>query len=139
MLQINRLILPLAVAAMVAGTAQAESSDPAETGWLELVKGYRGDVMGAEVREVEAEPGEEGQGQKLVIAIPKASMAHPNEIEEVRVVGQAPKKSKPLLDDFEYRWVENYDDDYYGLLIYYKEGTEVPIRLYMHSREGTIR
>ncbi|MEM1114414.1 MAG: hypothetical protein AAGI11_21055 [Pseudomonadota bacterium] len=137
-----------AIKSMLAGAAltlgmpvfvQAEG-DPATTGWLELVKGSRGDVMGAEVREVDDNPDDPSQKQ-LVIAIPKASMQKPpSEIEEVRVVGQAPQEIDILPEfDLEYRWLEDLDGDNYGLLIYWKEDTEYPIRLFMHSRTGTIR
>ena len=43
-----------------------------ETDWLEFVKGYKGSVMGAEVREVEE--GADGKGSRLVIAIPKVAI-----------------------------------------------------------------
>ena len=127
-------------ASMLAGTGAFAEEDPATTGWLDLVKGSRGDVMGAEVREVEQNPDDPNE-KTLVIAIPKVSMNKPpSEIEEVRVVGQAPEELDIMPDiEFEYRWVEDLDGDNYGLLIYWKEDTEYPIRLFMHSRHGTIR
>lgn len=109
-------------------------ADVKESGWMELVKGSLDDVYGAEVHEVGTHEGR----QKLTIAIPKASIDHPNEIEEVLVVGQKPAEPEPLLD-IEYHWVEDYHNDYYGLIIYLDEKMNVPIRLYMHSDEGFIR
>ena len=137
----RRAMSILVGAGLLAGSPSLwAEGDVANTGWLELVKGSRGDEMGAEVREVETDPEDPSQ-KKLVIAIPKVSMNKPpSEIEEVRVVGQAPEEIDIMPDfDLEYRWVEDLDGDNYGLLIYWKEGTEYPIRLFMHSRHGTIR
>lgn len=119
-------------------TGRADEDTVTETGWLHLVKGSRGDVMGAEVREVREDTGE---GRQLVIAIPKIEMEDPATIEEVRVVAQAPDGGKPVInfEQLEFRWLEDLDGDNYGLLIYYNEDTSMPIRLYMHSRHGTIR
>ena len=107
-----------------------------ETDWLEFVKGYKDSVVGAEVRE--AQPGGNGKGSTLMIAIPKTAMSDPSVIEEVRVVGQAPQEID-LLPEFEYEWVEDYDNDFYGLLIRFSEDSRMPIRLYLHSDTGFIR
>ncbi len=144
-----RLLLPLMVSLALPALAQDDLSEelvrsrgdggqPQQTGWLELVKGYKGDVMGAEVREVTSEP---GQGRQLIIAIPKVQLADRDAIEEVRVVGRAPEKDEPVFDFnlLQYEWVDDYDNDYYGLLIRYDDETSMPIRLYMHSRHGSIR
>ena len=90
--------------------------------------------MGAEVREAE----QDGEGQRLVIAIPKVAMADPDQIEEVLVVGQAPQEID-LIPEFEYEWVEDYDNDFYGLVIRFSDETRWPIRLYMHSDAGFVR
>ncbi len=132
------LTAPLLSLALLVPNASAQDEDAPkpgmETDWLEFVKGYKGNVMGAEVREVEQ--GE--QGQRLVIAIPKASMADPDTIEEVRVVGQAPQEID-LIPEFEYEWVDDYDNDFYGLVIRFSDDTRWPIRLYLHSDTGFIR
>ena len=135
----RRAMSILVGAGLLAGSPSLwAEGDVANTGWLELVKGSRGDEMGAEVREVETDPEDPSQ-KKLVIAIPKVSMNKPpSEIEEVRVVGQAPEESGPLFDfKYETQWLTNYDDDYYGLLIRLGENPENwPIRLFMHSDKG---
>ena len=119
------------------GSASAQDKAMMETDWLELVKGYKGAGVGAEVREVGSD--EEG-GQRLVIAIPKASMPDHSPMEEVVVVGQAPGKIEfDLIPEFEYEWVDDYDNDYYGLLIRLNEDSKVPIRLFLQSEAGFIR
>ncbi len=137
----KKLILSAALVAtsMSFGVGLVSAQDKAmmETDWLELVKGYKGSGVGAEVREVGAH--EEG-GQRLVIAIPKASMPNRSEMEEVVVVGQAPGKIEfDLIPEFEYEWVDDYDNDYYGLLIRLNEDSKVPIRLFLQSEAGFIR
>ena len=127
--------ITLSLLAFTSVAQEDEAPKPGmETDWLEFVKGYKGGVMGAEVREVEQ--GE--QGSKLVIAIPKVSMADPDQIEEVRVVGQAPQEID-LIPEFEYEWVDDYDNDFYGLVIRFSDETRWPIRLYLHSDTGFIR
>ncbi|MFT6287620.1 MAG: hypothetical protein ACJAYC_003841 [Halieaceae bacterium] len=119
------------------GLVNAQDKAMMETDWLELVKGYKGSGVGAEVREVDTN---EDGGQSLVIAIPKASMPDYDAMEEVVVVGQAPGKIDfDLIPEFDYEWVEDYENDYYGLLIRLNEDSKVPIRLYMNSEDGFLR
>jgi hypothetical protein len=138
---VRKLILSAALIAtsisLGVGSVSAQDKAMMETDWLELVKGYKGSGVGAEVREVGSDS--EG-GQRLVIAIPKAAMPNRSEMEEVVVVGQAPGKIEfDLIPEFEYEWVEDYDNDYYGLLIRLNEDSKVPIRLFLKSDEGFIR
>lgn len=114
--------------------AQA-SSETLETDWLELVKGYRGETMGAEL--VEIEEGETAGEQEITLAIPKTAISHPDAIEEVVVIGRKPEKPEPL--DITYEWVDDYDKDNYGLLIRLGKNTNWPIRLYMNSDPGFVR
>jgi hypothetical protein len=112
-------------------------TDPAalESSWLELVKGYKGDALGAEL--VEIEDGDVEGTQKITLAIPKKSMSHPDAIEEVVVIGRRPEKRKPL--DISYEWLDDYDKDNYGLVIRLGKNTNWPIRLYMNSDAGFTR
>ena len=106
-----------------------------QTDWLELVKGYRGETVGAEL--VEIEEGDTEDTQKITLAIPKSAMRHPDEIEEVVVIGRKPEKPEPL--DITYEWLDDYDKDNYGLVIRLGRNTNWPIRLYMNSDPGFIR
>lgn len=122
---------------MLVGVAHADG-ESMETGWLELVKGSRGDIIGAEL--VEIEEGDTADTQKITVAIPKSSLDSPGDIEEVLVIGQkppAPEKSKPIK--FTYEWVADYDGDNYGLVIRLGKDTNWPIRLYMNSEAGFMR
>jgi hypothetical protein len=112
-------------------------TDPAalESSWLELVKGYKGDALGAEL--VAIEDGDVEGTQKITVAIPKKAMGHPDEIEEVVVIGRKPEKRKPL--DISYEWLDDYDKDNYGLVIRLGKNTKWPIRLYINSEAGFIR
>lgn len=115
-------------------TALAQEGTSLESDWLELVKGHKGESMGVELREIEA--GEQAGTQKITLAIPKTAIAHPDAIEEVRVVGRKPEEPEPL--NIKYEWVSDYDDENYGLVIHIGEGNW-PIRLFMDSKSGFTR
>ena len=108
---------------------------PLESGWMELVKGNRDPTTGVEMREVEE--GKTGEAHTLVLAIPKSSMNHPDTIEEVVVVGKRPEKPVPL--DITYEWLNDYDNDNYGLVIHLGKNSNWPIRLYLDSSPGYVR
>lgn len=108
---------------------------PLQSDWLELVKGYRGEAVGAEMREIE--DGEDGETREITLAIPKKAIRHPDEIEEVVVYGRKPEEPEPL--NIEYEWLDDYDEDNYGLVIRLGKNSRWPIRLYMYSDPGFIR
>jgi len=113
--------------------AQEQSrNESTETDWMELVEGYRGNVIGAEVRRVERNP--LTREQKLTVAIPKSAVRSTSDMEEVRVVGQAPEKRGPQIElpEIRHQWVDDYDNDYYGLILHIGE-SETPIRIYFDS------
>jgi hypothetical protein len=114
--------------------ALAQEGTSLESDWLEFVTGSKGSAMGVEVRDIQ--PGDEEGTQKIVLAVPKKAISHPDEIEEVVVVGRAPEKPEPL--DIRYEWLNDYDEDNYGLVIHIGE-SRWPIRLYMNSSPGYIR
>lgn len=129
---VSALLLLLLVAGARSGDGDVQ------TGWLELVKGSRDSAVGAEV--VEIGKGDTADTQTITIAIPKTSIANPNEIEEVLVIGQRPEKpEKPEALDITYEWVSDYDNDNYGLVIHLGRNNNWPIRLYMNSDPGFIR
>ena len=119
----------------VAATAQ-DDSEVMRTDWIELVKGYKGGVVGAEVRSVEE--GDTEGTRKITLAIPKDAIDHPDEIEEVVVVGRKPDEPEPLLN-IRLEWLDYYDDENYGLIIHLTDDSDFPIRLYMASEAGFIR
>lgn len=122
------LLVPLAVLAQ-------DNPEPLQSDWLELVKGSRGEIMGVELREVEEEP---SGTRKLTLSVPKSSIASPDSIEEVIVIGRKPDKPEPLID-MSYEWVDDYDNDNYGLVIRLGKDSKWPIRLFMYSDTGFTR
>lgn len=127
-----RVLTGLAVLLPALSVAQNQMT---ETDWLEMVEGYTGSAVGAQIRKIErdATTGE----QKLIITIPKIAISDPSVMEEVVVVGQAPEERGPLFDfKYEYEWLDDYDNDNYGLVIRLGKETNWPIRLYMHSDDG---
>lgn len=114
--------------------AQGESG---QSSWLELVKGPNGDIIGAEL--VEIQPGDTDDTQTMMVAIPKAGLGNRDDIEEVLVIGRRlPEPERPEPIDFSYEWVDDYDNDNYGLVIRLGKDTNWPIRLYMNSAAGFI-
>ena len=115
----------------------AQSEEPTwHTDWLDLVKGYRGDKAGVELRDVEQ--GDTAESRKITLAIPKKSLSDPDAIEHVIVIGRKPEKPEPILD-ISYEWLDDYENDNYGLVIHLNKGSRWPIRLYMFSDTGFIR
>jgi len=106
-----------------------------ESDWMELVKGSRDEAFGAELREIE--DGDTADTQTITLAIPKSAISHPDAIEEVVVIGRKPEKPEPL--DISYEWLDDYDNDNYGLVIRLGKDTKWPIRLYLNSDPGYIR
>ena len=121
-------LLPLAAAAQ---------DDPVlKTDWIELVKGHKGTTVATEVREIE-ESDADGT-RKITLAIPKTAIDSPGEIEEVVVIGRKPEEPEPLLN-LRLEWLDDYDNDNYGLIIYLSKDSNWPIRLYMSSEAGFTR
>ena len=116
-------------------TAQTEQGLSLQSDWMELVKGQRDSELGAEVREVA--PGEVAGTQKITLSIPKASVGDRDEIEEVLVVGRRPEKFEFPMK-VEWKWLDDYDNDNYGLVIYLSEESSWPIRLYLNSEAGFV-
>ena len=122
------LLVPPAVLAQT-------DNQPLQSDWLELVKGYRGDAYGAQVRKIE--DGEDKDTHKITLAIPKSAISDPDVIEEVVVYGRKPEEPEPL--DITYEWLDDYDKDSYGLVIRLGKNSQWPIRLYMYSNTGFTR
>ena len=126
----------LACLACLASLATAQDKAMLESDWLDLVKGHRGEKMGLEVHDSRIDP-ETGK-RHLVIAVPKVSVGEASVMEEVLVVGKRPERPE-LLPDLEYEWVEDYDNDFYGLLVRFTEDQKTPLRLYFSSEAGFLQ
>ncbi|WOJ94711.1 hypothetical protein R0135_05970 [Congregibacter variabilis] len=104
-----------------------------ETDWLELVKGHRDGKSGAQVMDVKADAAT--GHQTVMIKVPKVAMDSDSDMEEVRVVGQAPEDTEMpvLLPELETEWVDDYDNDHYGLLVKLKSDQKIPFRLFFSA------
>lgn len=123
---------------LMAAAAMAQN-DILESDWLDLVRGHRGEQLGLEVRDSQVDP-ETGQRQ-VVIAVPKVALGREPAMEEVRVVARRPERPDllPDLPDLEYEWVDDYDNDNYGLLVRFTEDQRTPLRLYFSSESGFLQ
>ena len=132
----QRFLMTLVGAALLApALLWADDKEMMETDWLHLIEGYKGETVGAQMRKVETD--ETTGVQKLTISIPKAAITDPSQMEEIVVVGQAPEEREPFFDfKYEAEWVDDYDNDNYGLVIRLGKGNSWPIRLFMHSDDG---
>lgn len=101
-----------------------------ETGWLKPEVGHKEEVMGATVNKVQDDT------QTLTIAIPKKSAPNIKAIEEVIVVGKKPEKpDTPWHKKIDYEFIDAYDNDNYGLVIYLGKDYQIPFRLYFKAEE----
>lgn len=124
--------LALVLAAMTAGAQDnIQQSD-----WIELVRGHKDPATGLEVVEIDDE--ESPDTRKLILAVPKTSIGEPGDIEEVVVVGRRDERAAPEPIEFTYEWVDDYDNDRYGLVIRIGKDSNWPIRLYMNSDPGFV-
>lgn len=124
------------VALLSASLQVAAEPVSSQTGWLELVKGHLDRESGTTVADVE--PGEQAGTRKVTLYIPRQTLSgHEGDIEEVRVVAQRPGGGVDIqLPDFRYEWVDDYENDYYGLVIHLRDDGSLPLRLYLESSTG---
>ena len=123
---------------LVLSGAIAHGADGAlQTDWMDVVKGSRDAASGAEVVDID-DTGADGT-RTVTLAIPKRAVSDPAAIEEVIVVGQAPEKAEPMDLHITYEWIDDYDEDNYGLVIRLSKDTNWPIRLYLNSEPGFTR
>lgn len=124
-IRLIKQVLLLMTAGLLSNAALADQ----ETDWIELQKGYEGTVIGAKVEHIEDLDNQEDQ--RVTISIPKSAIKDTDQIQEIVVVGKAPKKDQePSKLKVHYEWADDYENDYYGLIITLGKATNVPIRLY---------
>lgn len=132
----NMLKTALAAIALLSGPAVAQEATSLQSDWIELVKGHKGATLGLELRDIQPR---DSQGmQTVTLAVPKSAVSHPDVIEEVLVTAQAPEQRAELPPlKIQYRWLDDYDEDHYGLEIQLGEGNW-PIRLFLNSSAGFL-
>lgn len=104
-----------------------------ESDWLELVKGHRDGKSGAQVMDIKEDP---STGHRTaMIKVPKVVLLSETDMEEVKVVAKMPEKAEmpDLLPEFESEWVDDYDNDHYGLLVKLKSDQKIPFRLFFSA------
>ncbi|TGD73355.1 hypothetical protein E4634_09985 [Mangrovimicrobium sediminis] len=133
---LRNVTAPLALLLAVATPASLAQDDTSlSSDWMELVKGQKSESMGVELRDIQ--PGAEAGTQTVTFAVPKSSVRDPDDIEEVIVVGRKPDSVELPKLNIQYKWLRDYDNDNYGLVITLGEGNW-PIRLFMNSRPGYV-
>jgi hypothetical protein len=122
----HRLLAALLGAALVA--AAAVCAGPTETGEIRLEEGFVDPQSGVRVDKVVTDPATGAQEVRL--AVPRGT----EPIDEVVVTGRRPD-DKPLIQMAPHKFVADYEHDYYGLVIYLGKRENVPVRLYLDSRQ----
>jgi len=110
----------------------ALAGEPAE---LELTPGYVDPKSGVKVEEIVVLP--EQQMQAVHLAVPRSG----EPVEEMVVTAKRPS-GEPVLQLKPHEFVRDYDNNYYGLVIYLGRNETMPLRLYMDSaqqRPGAIQ
>lgn len=131
----NRWLVPVLLASALAQAQTA--SDVYQTDWMDLVRGHREESLGAQVREVRVD--EETGEHHFTIAIPRVALGEGQTMEEVTVVGRRPDRPDLFPEiQVEHRWVDDYDNDYYGLELRFGEEQTTPFRLFFASDAGFL-
>lgn len=101
------------------------------TAELELQEGYVDPQSGVRVEKIT--PDATAETQQILLAVPRSS----GPIDEVVVMGKRPESTNlvELLQSVPHRFVNDYDRDYYGLVIYLGRKETLPIRLYLNSAQ----
>ncbi|MFN2327585.1 MAG: hypothetical protein ABR612_01585 [Chromatocurvus sp.] len=126
------------VSSLLLASITARGDDVLQTNWIEMVRGFKDTESGVQVRDVTRD---DTGTTHLQIAIPKVRMSDVANMEEVRVIGQRKPnfELKNLIPEFEYEWVDDYDNDFYGLLVHFKEEPSIPLRLFFSSESGFLQ
>lgn len=114
---------------LMAGPATAEEL---QSDWIEPVPGFAENVLGVEIRSVDA-PDLEGE-TRVTLSVPKASLANDPSIHEVIVVAERSGERRSQTP-IRHEWVSDYDDDNYGLVLYLGKNEQIPFRLYFDAGE----
>jgi len=100
------------------------------TGWLNQQEGFREEVIGARLVSIDAVPAD--GSKRVTLAIPRKAVVDRGNYEEIVVVGRQPDKSETRFE-VRYEWAEDYEKDFYGLILYLGKDSNFPIRLYFKS------
>jgi hypothetical protein len=116
------------LAALAAALVFAVPALAGETADVELRKGYVDPKSGVKVEEIMVVPGQDMQAVRL--AVPRGG----EPIEEMIVTARRPS-GETVLQLKPHEFVRDYDNDYYGLVIYLGKNESLPLRLYMDAAQ----
>lgn len=103
-----------------------------QTEWIEPTAGFSEQALGARIKSIEAMPGDEGQ--KVIIEIPRESMTQEESMQEIVVTARQPDQSESEIK-VRHEWVKDYENDFYGLVLYLGKNNDLPFRIYLKSNE----
>ncbi|KJS04594.1 MAG: hypothetical protein VR73_14330 [Gammaproteobacteria bacterium BRH_c0] len=103
-----------------------------KTEWIEPREGFAEQTLGARIKSVETMPGD--QGQRVTIEIPRGSMTEEESMQEIVVTARQPDQSESEIE-VRHEWVKDYQNDFYGLVLYLGKNSNLPIRIYLKSSE----
>ena len=116
------------VAALVAAFVLALPALAQETADVELKAGYVDPTSGVKVEEIVVMPEQDMQAVRL--AVPRSG----EPVEEMVVTAQR-RSGEPVLQLKPHEFVRDYDNNYYGLVIYLGKNESLPLRLYMDAAQ----
>jgi hypothetical protein len=119
------------VVALLLGLFAVFAFAATETGEMKLEEGFVDPQSGVKVDRVVTDPAT-GM-QEVTLAVPRGVAPEP--IDEIVVTARRPDRvTLPQLKP--HRFVADYDNDYYGLVIFLGKRENLPLRLYLDSRQG---
>lgn len=116
------------IAALAATLVLALPALAQETADVELKAGYVDPKSGVKVEEIVAMPEQDMQAVRL--AVPRSG----EPIEEMVVTARR-RSGEAVLQLKPHEFVRDYDNNYYGLVIYLGKNESLPLRLYMDAAQ----
>lgn len=101
-----------------------------KTEWIEPKEGFSEQILGARIKSIESLPGDEGQ--RVTIEIPRESMTEAESMQEIVITARQPDQSESIIK-VRHEWVNDYENDFYGLVLYLGKNSNLPIRIYLKS------
>lgn len=101
-----------------------------QTEWIAPREGFTESGVGARIKSIEALPADEGQ--RVTIEIPRSAVAEGEIVQEIIVTAQRPDKTESPVS-VRHEWVADYENDYYGLVLYLGSKEQTPLRIYLKS------
>jgi hypothetical protein len=111
----------------------ASGAEDLETDWIEPVAGFEESTLGARLKVMEISPVD--GSATVTVAIPKSRLKDNDAVEEIIIYGKKPDKSEPVMT-IPHEWIQDYSQDYYGLVLYLGKDGNIPFRIYLKGQES---